>query len=964
MRSSGLGKAWYRGGHNRGAVILWLSALTLLAFVLRTVRLDLQPLWWDEGWSVYFATADIPSMLARTAIDIHPPVYYLLLHIWILIVDPSSIAVRLFSILVGTLSIPLLFFLGRRLFGMRVGIMAALTMAVAPFHIYYSQETRMYAFVTLLVLCSMHLFLSLLEREETASSSRIHWLSYIVVTSLAMYTQYYAIFIPLSQTIFIVIRFRQHKRFLAKWLGAQMALLLSYLPWLLYATGKLVEYVGTKMVKEGDVPLSLYAYFQQHFLAFSVGHLSGARAFLSWLALVFIALIVLGIIGCLRYRFMAQFAAWSPGYAIAFTLIYLLFPLFLGYLINLRYPFTSPGIQRLFLLSAPAFYLLVALGLTWLWEKLQMLWPACLLLLVVSSLPLFDFYIVERYVDEDYRPLIEKVQALAQADDVIVAVHPWQIGYFHAYYAGELPFLYLTPKAATDVTSEAWAANPALMVRELDRLLLEHRFLWFPAHQALGRILEDDVEGYLSQKYYPLFTQWFSESTRLSGYAAVEELDLSEEQVNFDDKVFLLSYGLTSRPVEAAWGALRIDLRWRISGELDGRYQIALRVADGEGRTWAARDSEPVGGLRPFHEQPVGSEMSDHHGLLIPAGTPPGSYQLLLGLYRLEGGQWLDVLNRSGAPQGVEAVLGPVEVLAPAASPSLEGLFIQQPRQTDFGPGIRLLGYSLGGESFQPGDSLEMSLFWEALVDLHEDYHLSLQLQDDEGQRWAFIEGPLAHAAYPTRLWKQGQLVRGLPSLPIPASVPGGEYHLILRLYRLADGQLLSVRRWGFALGDSYLLDTIAVEGRPHETQPPASIGHPASLRLGGGVQFVGYDLDRQQVRAGDSLHLTLYWQALSEMGTSYTVFTHLIDDQDHIWGQKDSIPGDGSLPTSSWLAGEYVIDEYEIPVQAEAPPGEYLLEIGMYDLTTMIRLAVFDAQGTGIGDRILLEATPIYVGP
>jgi hypothetical protein len=951
------------GGQRGGSIIPWLSALTLLAFILRMVRLDFQPLWWDEGWSLYFATADIPSMISRTAIDIHPPSYYVLLHVWILIFGPSSISVRLLSVMVGTLSIPLIFVLGRRLFGTRVGTMAALTMAVAPFHIYYSQEARMYALVTFLVLCSMHLFLSLLERAETASSSRMHWLLYVVVTSLAMYTQYYAIFIPLSQTIFILIRFKRHRSLLGEWVGAQLILFLSYLPWILYAGGKLGGYVGEKMVKEGDVPLGVYAYVRQHLVAFSVGHLSESRAFLSWLALIFIALIMLGIVVHLRHRPPVEFASWRPVYAIAFALIYLLFPLSLGYLVNLRYPFASPGIQRLFLLSAPAFYILVALGLTWLWKKTH-LWLACLFLIVVSALPLFDFYAVERYVGEDYRPLIERVQALARPDDVIVAIHPWQIGYFYAYYTGPLPSLYLTPKEATDVTSEEWAADPALMARDLDRLLLEHRFLWFPAHQALGRILESNAEGYLSQNYYLVFNQWFSESTRLSCYAAAEGLDLTTEQINFSDKVSLLGYGLSPGPVEAAWGALYLDLHWKITGELDGRHQIALRLTDEEGRVWAAQDREPVGGLRPFHEQPAGGELTDRHGLLIPAGTPPGFYQLRLGLYRLEDGQWLDLLGQDGAAQGVDAVLGAVEVLAPASPAPVGALFIQHAARADFAPDIRFLGYSLGSESFQAGDSLETTLFWQALADLYEDYHLSLQLQDDGGQNWASVEGPLTHASYPTSHWKQGQLVRGFQSLLVPARVPDGEYRLVLSLYRPADGQTLSLRRCGLNWGDSYLLGTIKVKGRPHQDQPPPSIGHPMSLRLGEAVHFLGYDLHLQQVRPGDSLHLTLYWQALSEMNTSYTVFTHLIDDQNRIWGQKDGIPGDGSVPTSSWLAGEYIIDEYEVPVRADAPPGTYLVEIGMYDLTTMIRLAVFDAQGTGIGDRILLEATPISVGP
>ncbi len=962
MRASPLPRVLCGGDNNRSGVTVWLLAIVLLAFTLRVARLDLQPLWWDEGWSLYFATSDIGSMLARTAIDIHPPLYYSLLHIWILIAGPAVLSVRLFSVAVGVLSVPLVFILGRRLFCTRVGIMVAMTMAVAPFHIYYSQEVRMYALVTFLVLCSMYLFVSLLGSEESVSSSRIRWAAYVVVTSLAMYTQYYAIFVPISQTIMFFARCKRHRPFIARWLGAQVALLVSYLPWILYAGAKLVNYVDTKMVKEGDVPIGFPAYFQRHLVAFSVGHPSGDRAFLAWLALIFIGFALLGAVGYLRYRPRLEDAPRRPVYAVAFALVYLVFPLFLGYLVNLRYPFTSSGIQRLFLLSAPGFYLLVALGLSWLWERFHLLWPSCLLLIGVSAFPLFDFYAVERYVGEDYRPLIEKVQAISRRDDVVVAIHPWQVGYFHAYYTGQLPTLYLTPKESADVTAEVWADDPALMAQELDFLSREHRLLWFPAHQALGRILEDEVEAYLSQAHYPLFGQWFSESTRLICYAGAEELHLSEQQANFGDKIALRSYGLMSGPVEATWDAMRIDLHWQIEAELDGKHQIALRLADDEGRTWAAQDSEPVGGLRPFDQQRVGSEIRDHHGLLIPAGMPPGYYELRLGLYRFEDGRWLDVLDSGGTARGVELTLGRVQVIAPDSPPPVEALFLQHPRQADFAPGIRFLGYSLGLESYRPGDSVQLTLFWQALADLHEDYRLSIELLDDTQQSWSSVEGPLARAAYPTGLWSKGELVRGLQTLPIPARAPGGDYQLVLRLHRSTDGQPVPLQRWILNRGDMYPLGSIEVQGRPHRTEPPANIQYPMSYQLGEAVQFLGYDLSRRQVSAGDSLRLTLYWHALAEMDTSYSVFTHLIDGQSHVWGQKDGIPDEGSLPTSSWLAGDYVIDEYEIPVQDNAPPGEYVLEIGMYDLATMIRLPIFDAQGGSIGDRIVLEATPIYI--
>ncbi len=938
-----------------------LLVIIYVAFMLRVIRLDFQPLWWDEGWTLYFATADVPTMIARTAIDIHPPFYYLILHLWTLVAGSSAISVRLFSALVGIVSVPLIFVVGRRLFGVRVGIMAALAMALAPLQIYYSQEARMYALATLLVLASVYLCLTLLQREEKGGASWIHWVLYLLVTALAMYTQYYAAFIPAAQTIFLLVWHWRHRAFLVKWLGVQAVLLLVYLPWLVYAGSKLVAYVSTKLVKEGDVPVGFFTYFQQHLLAFSVGHLSQDRAFLSWIAVVFVAVIVLGAVGYLRNRPQTDFTVRQ---GITFGLMYLLIPLSLGYLVNLRYPFTSPGIQRLFLFSAPAFHLLVALGLTWMWHRVHVVWPVCLLLVVASTPLLADFYTYERYVGEDYRPLIETVQAHAMPDDVVVAIHPWQIGYFHAYYDGQLPHLYLTPKEAIDVTREQWAADPAVMAGDLDGLLDGHRFLWLPAHQALGRILESDVEGYLSQKHYPVLSQWFTASTRLSCYTGAQQLDVSGQGMKFGDEISLLGQRMTSGPVEAAWGTVLLDLRWRMDGELTGRHQISLRLVDDEGQVWASEDREPVGGLRPFHAEPVGSEILDQHGLLVPAGTPPGPYQLRLGVYRLGDGQWLNVLDQNGRPQGVQANLGTIDVRAPSMPPPVEGLFVEHGRRAEFGSLIRLLGYSVAGESFRPGDTLQTALFWQALAELNEDYHVSLQLRDSGGRERAALDGPLSRSDYPTSAWGEGQLVRGFQSLLLPANLTDGEYHLFLSLWHLADGQPLPLRRWGVNWGDAYALGTIQVHSRSHRVEPPAAVRHPMSLQVGDAVQFLGYDLDPSAVSGGGTLRLTLYWQALSEMDTSYTVFNHLIDDEDQIWGQKDGIPGNGSLPTSSWIAGEYVIDEYEIPVLEDTPPGEYLIETGMYDLATMTRLTVFDAEGRETGDRILLRASPLLVGP
>jgi hypothetical protein len=92
-------------------------------------------------------------------------------------------------------------------------------------------------------------------------------------------------------------------------------------------------------------------------------------------------------------------------------------------------------------------------------------------------------------------------------------------------------------------------------------------------------------------------------------------------------------------------------------------------------------------------------------------------------------------------------------------------------------------------------------------------------------------------------------------------------------------------------------------------------------------------------------VHLTLYWKALAPIDTSYTVFTHILDVNNKIWGQKDSIPGDGKILTTSWLVDEIITDEYVIPFIPGVPPGTYQIEIGLYDPASGERLKTADGQ-------------------
>ena len=142
---------------------------------------------------------------------------------------------------------------------------------------------------------------------------------------------------------------------------------------------------------------------------------------------------------------------------------------------------------------------------------------------------------------------------------------------------------------------------------------------------------------------------------------------------------------------------------------------------------------------------------------------------------------------------------------------------------------------------------------------------------------------------------------------------------------------------------------------QPHraEMYPPA-VSRPLQVRFGDEIALVGYDLEPPTAVPGETIYLTLYWQALRQPDRPYTVFTHLLDPRGELRGQQDNMPVRGNLPTTCWQPGEYVVDEYDIAVAAAAPPGQYWVEVGLYWLQTGERLSVSGPRTT-LPDRVLL---------
>jgi mannosyltransferase len=119
-----------------------LLVIVALGGFLRVYQIGSKGLWLDEAFSVWLGWQPVGEMLGwLMRIDQHPPLYYALLHLWMALGDGAA-TVRALSALCGTLTIPVVYLLGRRLADGKVGLLAALILAVSPFHVRFAQETR------------------------------------------------------------------------------------------------------------------------------------------------------------------------------------------------------------------------------------------------------------------------------------------------------------------------------------------------------------------------------------------------------------------------------------------------------------------------------------------------------------------------------------------------------------------------------------------------------------------------------------------------------------------------------------------------------------------------------------------------------------------------------------------------------------------------------------------------------
>ncbi len=274
------------------------------------------------------------------------------------------------------------------------------------------------------------------------------------------------------------------------------------------------------------------------------------------------------------------------------------------------------------------------------------------------------------------------------------------------------------------------------------------------------------------------------------------------------------------------------------------------------------------------------------------------------------------------------------------------------PADITIGNTMRLLAYELPQGSVHPGEELPVTVYWESVGpppqdSAARDLSVFVHLFGRDMELVGLIGSYPGLGAYPTSLLRPGQVVKD--TYPVPVMITATAPSLLR----------VQVGLFAYGVGNEAPVAAFDSAGQPANgmigvvrllpPEPPAyRISNPLRFDLGGQALLLGYDLPSSVVRPGETMTLTLYWEAQAPISEDYRVFVHLVGPgpEGRTVAQVDKVPLDGEWPTWAWEPGHPVRDEYRLDIPVDLPPGAYELRTGLYRLSDGQRLQVQGPAG------------------
>jgi len=754
-------------------------ATLLLAFFLRVYRLADKNIWWDEGWSIWLAKQDFVAIALRTAADEHPPLHYWMLQVWIALFGSSAYAGRFLSVVFGVLTIALLYPKGREGWGSWVGILAAFILAISRFHIWWSQDIKNYTpsifFAFLAVWFGLRLMANGKWQMADPKVQSRHWLyaiCYSLTAALAMFTHYLAALVLFALNLYALIYFiRNHYvlRFtqsdspplprsrapLLTWLFANLLAAILFAPWLYLYLQNAQSWVAQPGFDFGTF-LKLVATVLPLGVTTDIDAYTGLT----------IAFGILAFLGCLPV-FSKQSVVNSKQFTVhrsLFTLIVLL-PPFLIYALSLTpAAIFAPKIQaRYLVVLAPAYAMLLALGIAFL-SRLSRAFAAIafLALLASSAFVLRDYY-AERRLTDEYATLANNINSFARQGDLVLLDTDQEWPTFLYYLRARLDWIGV-PNGATMNDADA-----AALVK---RALVRHDAVWLVAiPDALATDPQKILETRLARDLPKRLDRTYGDK-RVALYAPEPRDLMNVAPENFLPQNKLsgsefLGFDLPIREARAG-DTVRVVTYWNAPRET--QFGIALEQVSATAK---------IG---------TGERVRVESDLLLP---PNASGELPLTVNQVE------IARVRVEPR---AAIGNAAVIA-------------HPTDYRLGDAIHLVGYNLSQTQFRAGNQLPITIYWRADAPIAKNYVVFAHVLGSEfnAAQNNFLWGQLDRVPLvPPTAWQPNQTVADPYRVPIAPNAPAGKYKIEVGMYDAVTGARLKLNDGS----DSVILAEIEIFAR------------------------------------------------------------------------------------------------------------------------------------------------------
>lgn len=898
--------------------------LTLAVFTLYARTLEKQSLWFDETLSVWIAAKPLPQLL-NTLIyeDIHPPLYFLLLHSWMRLTGNSEWSVRMPSTLAVVLLVPLAFAVVQEILGQEkskarvlTGTLAAAFVGFSPFLAYYAQETRMYGLTATFALATIWAFLKAMRIGTIR-----RWLTFSSLLAASLYTHNFAAFIIPAFIVYTLLFERKVLR--AAVLYTLLAMLL-YSPWIyvVYLQMHRLVMVAPDYWVTTRIHLSQFLY-------------SIWSTFLpSTMQLLGLVLLLLGIIIVIQLARRSRLQVSESARRAILVFLTFLIPLLCTYAAVAVVP---KFVARYAIVAAAPFYICIALVLYGLLEQkfLAVRLLSAILILIVVIFSLRSAIAVTEAREnprDDTRGLVAYLNDNVQANDALLLVEniPHILIY---YYRGAAPWYSL--HVGQDFVGAADTLNRILQTRPRRVwLILWHHEFADPTDMVVTELLRVGREVKVEKQFLGYWLRAFDILRYDQSIAAYPQPQIQTE-ANFAPSLSCLGFD------RFEWddGRLHYVLYWQAKQPLDRNYSLTLSFQDQDGIEYLRQDQALS---TPYFLPPAWPSNTPIRGrvdIILSNDLPPLAYRVYLKVLDPETQHNVDLIDTSGAPLGQSLLLEELPLSKRDMAPSAAE--VKNPLGADLGDHLQLLGFDLPRTAYSHGDTLPLTLWWHSTDTPHADHMAMFRLLDSHRKTVWEATKPIV-PGYQTTHWQPGEVNRAIYRLGVPSDLAGGEYSLQVG----TEGRLIA-------------LTSLHIVPREHRYEIP-----PMQQRLNAqfeqGIILLGYDLQAPAIQPGKTITVTLYWQTSQPITTSYKVSVQMLSADLRLIAQADSIPVHWSYPTTAWLPGEVVVDEYIFAIPSTTVSGHYTLIAVLYDERSTQRLCV--QQGNQNRDLVIL--TTLHVSP